>query len=139
MRPFYIFCKSGDSKTLFPDNTPWSFTIQLPEIVKLDGAWRCSLVDFHCFPTGDKNLYILCDIIEESFVKDTRLPVLQHIFEDEKQQALSKCYDAILTFSINKTTLHTISFKLIDANSLKLANLNPDLDSRCILHFTKEQ
>ena len=43
----YFFLSSDDSKNYHPDNVGHTFTVELPERVKLEGIWEAAICDIH--------------------------------------------------------------------------------------------
>ena len=73
---YFIFLKSSDSLKYYPSNTPHYFTVELPETIYLDGddIWYCTLRNLNCELSVPKSLYVYCDLVQQSFVLDRKLP-----------------------------------------------------------------
>lgn len=72
----YLFLTSNDSRELFPSNNSTNFTIELPSF--LVGVNSVSLMEFHC-ETFLEPVFVFCDVVRSSHVKDSLLPVLRLI------------------------------------------------------------
>ena len=140
MNDIYLFLSSDDSANLYPDNNAYSFTVQLPEIIQMTGRWTCCLVYFLCNLTADvSSVYILCDAINDSYVKDAKLPVLQYVHA-KTQDSLSFeiCNGSEIELKVNKSTLHTISIHIRDADTFKvITNANELKPTKCIIRLRK--
>jgi len=83
----YLHISSNDvASTLIPDNTSSNFTIELPSILILEGAWEIAIVEFLClFCNGIKygeSIQIFCDIVDVFTVKDKWKQLLRNITFD---------------------------------------------------------
>ena len=76
----YFFLSSDDSKNYHPENSPHSFTIELPERLELNGNWEVSLSDINIKDTFDTTLYIYSDVGEYSYVNNSMEPILRVIY-----------------------------------------------------------
>ena len=80
MDRIYLFLSSNDSLDCFPDNTPAKFTVKLPETMYLNqGAWVCTLIDLKCQTLTLTDLYVFCDVVKDSYVRNRKLPILQQV------------------------------------------------------------
>lgn len=80
---YFVHVRSDDSSSLFPSNTPFSFTVKLPVELAFQGDWFCSLVDIlHPAPEGSqpKTLTVKCDFVRTSIVDGTTDTVLRRFF-----------------------------------------------------------
>ena len=82
--------RSTDSSEYF-DNKPNCFRIQLNKQVQLDGYWTVSLTEFttESWDSSKKfqEVFICCDMCEETFVGGKDMPLLRRIYLGEKQEA----------------------------------------------------
>ena len=85
---YFIFLKSSDSLKYYPSNMPHYFTVELPETIYLDGddVWYCTLRNFTCELSVPKALYVYCDLVQQSFVLDRKLPIIQYIPKNKDGQ-----------------------------------------------------
>ena len=140
MNDIYLFLSSDDSLNLYPQNNAYSFTVQLPEIIQMTNEWTCCLVYFLCNMKDDvSSVYILCDAINDSFVKNTKLPVLQYVHAKTSNELMFEiCNGSEIEIRVNKTSLHTISIHIRDANSFKPIVASDDSGySRCVIRLRK--
>ena len=70
----HIFISSLDSLEYSPDNTTYDFTVTLPE--PIIGRYKVALTEIS-YPTHFEDLYIFCDIVEQSYLQDKSLPLLR--------------------------------------------------------------
>lgn len=79
--------KSTDSSEYF-DNQPNCFRVQLNKQIQLDGYWTVALTEFatESWDPAKKTpeVYICCDICEETIVGGKDLPLLRRVFLGEK-------------------------------------------------------
>ena len=80
MKGFHLFLHNRDSRDIYPENNGASFTIRLPNRIKLEkSAWSCGLVEC-CIEiqTGMYDtIYICCDILGYQYAAGVGLPVLR--------------------------------------------------------------
>ena len=83
MEEHYMFLSSQDSLEYFPENKAHRFGIKLPGVMHLEGRWKCALTELVYFPqfTGErpKELYVCCDLVQDSYVADSMLPVMRKV------------------------------------------------------------
>ena len=82
MTDFYLFLSSQDSLDVRKNNNTSDFWIQFPKTYSLEGQWLCDLkqVSFTCnFKPKTRRLYLCSDIVEESYVRNTLVPVVRNI------------------------------------------------------------
>ena len=140
MNDIYFFLSSTDSANIYPQNNPYAFTVQLPEIVQLSDNWSCCLVYFLCHLREDtSSIYVLCDAISDSYVKDTKLPVLQYIHSKTQDSLIFEiCNGSEIELKVNKTALHTISIHIRDADTFKpISGDSESTITKCILRLRK--
>ena len=76
-RQHHLFLSSEDSKNIFPGNHSTDFTVELPETLLLSGVWECALLEIFFTKKLDEGVVVLCDLCENSYISNTRLPVLR--------------------------------------------------------------
>ena len=81
MDDFYIFLTSDDSIDLFPNNKPSEFTVSLGRNINLSGTWLCGLkeITYHINEDLPETVLILCNICEQSYVRNTYMPILRRL------------------------------------------------------------
>ena len=113
---FYMYISSRDSTNYHPSNEASKFTVELSEPINLNGSWEVSLVDliyFQGFNTSKPIFFIIySDICEESFMNNTKLPILHRCYvgnETNKfvQESFSNnCYKRIKIHDISRIELN---------------------------------
>ena len=73
----YLFLGSDDS--VYPGNAPGDFVVTLPKTYRLDGDWECALLEISLHMPYHERLHVCSDIIEDSYVKGTSLPLMRII------------------------------------------------------------
>ena len=84
---FYLYLRSQDSLDVRKNNSSSDFWIQLPKTYSLEGQWVCTSkqLSFICdFKPKSKRLYLCCNIVEESYVRNTLFPMLRNIEIENK-------------------------------------------------------
>ena len=80
---------STDSLDYF-DNKPNCFRIQLNKQVQLDGYWMVALTEFTTDSWNSnkklREVFICCDMCEETFVGGKDMPLLRRVYLDEKPE-----------------------------------------------------
>ena len=80
---------STDSSEYF-DNKPNCFRIQLNKQVQLDGYWTVALTEFttESWNSNKKSreVFICCDLCEETFVGGKDMPLLRRVYLGEKPE-----------------------------------------------------
>ena len=82
MEQFYVFANSEDSLNIFSDNAGGRFRVYFPNPYVLDGTWECALLEVTFVPkltTPTRRIYVVCDFVENSYVRDSYIPVLQSL------------------------------------------------------------
>ena len=117
----YIHLSSNDSKSLFPENTGSDFIVELNSTVS--GMFEAALVDFQC-PTIIEDLYVFCDIVTPSFLRDSDLPILREVRTSGEPTHLHY-------FPVSRSDIQRIKITIRDRNMRK-----PNLSyTSCILHL----
>ena len=70
MEQFYVFASSEDSLNIFNDNAGGRFRVYFPNPYVLDGTWKS---------TPTRRIYVCCDFAENSYIRDSYIPVLQSL------------------------------------------------------------
>ncbi len=139
MDSFYLFINCSDSLTLHKNNSATEFDIELPKKYVLDGNWECALKELSLtlsFHPESSRLYLCCDFLEESYVKNTSLPVLRNVNVGED-------YGKFL--GITFTDPYYVNVKSPDLSRLRVFVRDSELksltfqhnDLYCVLHFRK--
>jgi hypothetical protein len=75
---FYIYLSSRDPKTFTP-HTNVDFTTELGSNIHLEGDWECGVVAFDLSSTPLEPVFICCDLVRETRVGKTKIPVLRQV------------------------------------------------------------
>lgn len=75
----YLFLSSANSSDYFPFNTHSDFTVRLTERLHFPGNWECTLIDIFFPRKLQTDVVIYCDLCEQSFINNTKLPVLRTV------------------------------------------------------------
>ena len=122
---------SSDSSEYYPENVPTDFRIRLPEILHLKGTWTCSLRDIKCVTTSDVDLYVYSDIVEDSYVHNKKLPLLQYVTGEEGQ--VTRHFSGPITSRLARPDVGTIHIYIKDSQ-MKKAPLTEE-HTTCTLRF----
>ena len=137
MEEIYLFLSSNDSLDYYTGNNPASFTVRLPESANLEGNWACALRDFQCHPQTSSDLYVFCDVIQDSYVRDRKLPILQHIPRQENGGSVVQNYDTSICFRVTRPNLNSVSIYIKDA-TMKTPSFKAE-PTTCTLHLYKRE
>ena len=77
---FYLFANSKDSLNIFIDDAGGRIRVYFPNPYVLDGTWECVLLELTFVPkltTPTRRIYVCRDFVENSYVRDSYIPVLQ--------------------------------------------------------------
>lgn len=78
----YLFLDSRDSTVYHPYNTTDDFIVTLPKPYVIDDSWECTILELNIDIYQDVStarLYVCCDIVGDSYVKNTILLILRPI------------------------------------------------------------
>ena len=131
---FYIFANSKDSTSYFPNNDAVDFSLQLPETIHLKGVWTCSLRNIRCTTTPNTDLYVFCDAVEESYVRNTKLPILQMVHSEEDGNIVCH-FDGSICMKVTRTELNTLRIYIKTFTQHKPSFISEPLT--CTLHFQR--
>ena len=89
MNDFYLHLSSGDSLATHVNNHAGDFLVDLPRTYVLEGQWECALMEvtfLSDLEKSTKRIYVCCDLVDQSYVRGTSLPILRpiDIIENEK-------------------------------------------------------
>ena len=141
MNEMYMFLSSRDSLEFFPGNRAHRFEIKLPGPLRLEGRWKCALTELVYFPsfTGDrpKQIYVCCDLVHDSYVADTMLPVVRTVpVPTAISTKTSLTFPQNYYFSLSRTEIQYINVFVKDQD------LNdPEFSQEplsCTLHLVRE-
>lgn len=80
---FTLYLSSNDSTITNTLNTPTKFSIYLKREFRLKGNWKVCLRDISYYRRKEEatfdNICVLCDIVKQSFIFNSFLPVLSRV------------------------------------------------------------
>ncbi len=139
----YVFLSSNDSSGTNTANTPFDFTVSLPTRIILEGGpWSCALLQASFKDSSPEQgcgmMIFLCDLVEESYIRDHSLPVLDIAYDLRRRKKISQVIE------IANPLYHPITRKYIDSirvwikDELTLSDCTDLVEPvRCILHLKK--
>ena len=85
-----MILSSTDSSNYF-NNSPNNFTVQLNRQVQFDGYWVVAVTDFNIKnykqnKTNEHEIFLYCDICQETFVGGREIPLLRRIVLNSDQK-----------------------------------------------------
>ena len=135
MTDFYLYLSSRDSIDVRENNNPSDFWI--PKTYALEGQWVCALkqISLTCnLKPQAPRLYLCCHIVEESYVRNTTLPILRNIeIANRYKQFKCETFDEGISLPVNVTNLSTVRLYLLDTDLHPVQFESEDL--HCLLHF----
>ena len=125
----HLFLHSKDSLDNHPNNFAFDFTIDLQDILYLEGYWECALREIKLSNnqiSGD--YYLFTDICVDSYLLNNYLPVI-------RQFSTSQIFQNSYFFKVNRKEISTIRLYIKNQN---LETPSIELDSvSCVLSFRK--
>ena len=138
MTDFYLFLSSQDSLDVRKNKSSSDFYIKLPKTYSLEGQWLCALKqvsftsDFK--PKTTRRLYLCSDIVEESYVRNTLVPIVRNIeIYNKSKKYLTEYFDNDIYLPVNVTHLMSIRVYLRDSDVQPVEFDSNDL--HCLLHL----
>ena len=111
-----IVLRSSESQNLFPDNKPYSFTVELPKWLNFPDMSSCilQLSEFYASGVGNdtqKELFVFCNVCETSVVGEQYRPLLRRIFlEGDKNHIFLRPYEV----PIKDNGVRSLNFEIKD-------------------------
>jgi hypothetical protein len=143
---FFMELRSFDSLALYPRNNASHFKVQFDRELIFNGKWEVSLRDIVIDSTVNdesiqgKNIYILCNIIEEGFVGSSLRPLLRRITAGTPICTVSRAvfHNSGWECFKNVTVTHCMSIEIRMENEHgKLISFTPDTKVTTTLHFLR--
>ena len=72
----YLYVSSDDSLDLNTSNNAYDFTVNLPK--SITGDFVIALGEI-TYTSHEEDLYVFCDLCEDSYIKNTSLPILRSV------------------------------------------------------------
>lgn len=135
MDNFYLFLASDDSILTHVNNTAGDFVVELPRRYRLDGTWEYSSWEITFvseFEQLTDRIYVCADVIEDSYVRGTTLPVLRSI-EIDTDTKIDLSFNPLCYIKVQTDELRRIQIFIRDRN-LKPSRFKFDR-LYCSLHF----
>ena len=132
---FFLFISSDDSFSFQPQNKTYNFTVELPERINLEGKWVVGLCDFRLTESSSDELYILSDLCEYSYVRDSLQPILRIIYPENTEK--NYIFPRIFYIPITNNTFTRINFYIKDKTLRLLMSLVGEI--RMTLHFKRRK
>ena len=133
----YVFLCSADSLQTHVNNTASDFVIDLPRTYRLDGTWECALTEITFvsqFEHLTDRIYVCSDVIEDSYVKGTALPILRSLDVDTDEK-VDLTFDSLYYFKVQSDQIRRITIFIRDS---ELRPIRFKVDRLyCTLHFRR--
>ena len=140
MTDFYLYLTSKDCQNIRKNNNPSDFYIQFPKSYTLEGRWTCALTEISLtcdFTPQSKRLYLCCDLVEQTYVRNTQISILRNIevgTRYKKLQAVEYTHPIYVPVAANH--FNTLNLYLRDEDLYPVEFKSNDL--HCVLHFKKD-
>ena len=138
----FLFLSSNDNLLNYPSNKPHDFTVSFPSRITLEADWTCALLQgSFCFTTPGgscKVIIFFSDIVEESYIRDQSLPVLDMAHQIKKRRTPNQLFEIAnpLYHPITRNYIDSIRIWIKDERTMKdCTELKEPV--RCILHLKK--
>ena len=126
----YLFIGSSDSTDIHSENNSCEFIIELPRHINLEGNWTCAILECDIGPdTWEEELYISCDLIQNSCVHGKLAPVLAVV---NKTTSFTNPF----YIPVSKDNVYRMRIQLLTKEGRHPEN--KPIDSRIVLHLRKE-
>jgi hypothetical protein len=137
MDDFYLYLYCGDSLATHVNNHAGDFLVDLPKSYRIQGQWECALTEITFVSQLERltqRIYVCCDLADQSYVKETSLPVLRSIDVDADEK-VDLIFNPPHYLKVNRQDLSRIQIFIRDDE------LNPcrfKIDRLyCTLHFRR--
>jgi hypothetical protein len=134
----YVYVSDKDNPAIYPNNTPDSFTVALPEPLKLRGHWQVALWDIDIKSTQKLgSVYIACNIVAESYANSQYKKLLRRIVVTKSQYNKEFSPPQYVTID-NTADIESIEIEILDADTLEKPSV-PIQRVNCTLHLKHGQ
>ena len=82
MEELYLYLYCGDSLSTHVKNEAGDFVVDLPKTYLLERRWKCALTELSLQPQKERRterIYLCSDLVQDSYLKNTFLPVLRTV------------------------------------------------------------
>ena len=135
MENVYLFLASDHSLLTHVNNTAGDFVVELPRRYRLDGSWECAISEITFvseFEQLTDRIYVCADMIDDSYVRRTTLPILRSIDLDTDAK-VDLSFNPLCYIKVQTDELRRIRIFIRDRN-LKPSRFKFDR-LYCTLHF----
>ena len=135
MENVYLFLASDHSLLTHVNNTAGDFVVELPRRYRLDGSWECAISEITFvseFEQLTDRIYVCADMIDDSYVRRTTLPILRSIDLDTDTK-VDLSFNPLCYFKVQTDELRRMRIFIRDRN-LKPSRFKFDR-LYCTLHF----
>lgn len=140
MIDFHLYVNSLDSAEIHKNNQLSDFWVQLPKPYLLEGDWVCALKEITLTPDykpRGSRLYLCCDLVEDTYVRNTLLPVLRNVeFRPRSKSAKTIEYTQCAYIKLKSTSFQRLRIYLLDQD-LKTIEFSSSEELHCLLHFKR--
>jgi hypothetical protein len=116
MDDFYLHLHCADSLLSYVDNHAGYFTVNLPRRFLLSGQWECGFPDIPFVSDFEKLAHRICvcsNLVEDSYVKGTSLPVLCSI-DVETEEKFDLILNPVFYFKLRREELSRLQIFIRD-------------------------
>jgi hypothetical protein len=135
MENVYLFLASDHSLLTHVNNTAGDFVVELPRRYRLDGSWESAISEITFvseFEQLTDRIYVCADMIDDSYVRRTTLPILRSIDLDTDTK-VDLSFNPLCYIKVQTDELRRIRIFIRDRN-LKPSRFKFDR-LYCTLHF----
>ena len=135
MENVYLFLASDHSLLTHVNNTAGDFVVELPRRYRLDGSWECAISEITFvseFKQLTDRIYVCADMIDDSYVRRTTLPILRSIDLDTDTK-VDLSFNPLCYIKVQTDELRRMRIFIRDRN-LKPSRFKFDR-LYCTLHF----
>ena len=137
----YLYLSDTDSLVTHPNNRAYDFTIDLPQILRLEGEWVCALADISYSnildDTALSHIYVCTDICQNSIIGNYKFPVLRRCTMNRVLEFMDHEFSKLYYIKVSRDQINHIRIYIKDQF------LNPvsfELKSlRCTLHLKRKK
>lgn len=112
-----LFLSSDDSAQFYDSSSNSDFTVELGQTYDLQGKWTVELMEFKCLFNDVKpdTLYIHCDICEESFARNSHVPLLRTLVVPKtKTKRIITSFEYPFALKVVKSKLQRLRIYITD-------------------------
>jgi len=137
MDDFYLHLHCADSLLSHFDNHAGDFTVDLPRRFLLNGQWECGLAEITFVSDFEKlanRIYVCSNLVEDSYLKGTSLPILRSI-DVEAKEKVDLILNPVFYFKVRREELSRLQIFIrndtLGSSRFKIDRLY------CTLHFRR--